>query len=246
MKTPFDLVKEFHHAFNHPSPKEITVLSPELLQLRFKLIFEELNELSAEFGYELKAELISNTSFDNSKLDIANIGKELADILYVINGFADNMGLPMNEIFKEVHRSNMSKLDDDGKPVYRPDGKILKGNNYSPADIKTVLDTYFNKIPLSEAPKPSIDAFMSIVRFEDDDDYEEVEDRLIDTWKHGTEHQLIIKRISDNTLWAIIYRKDNYGDYNELRDGDLDSSYINRVFPKERTITDYVSVRPTK
>ena len=58
--------------------------------------------------------------------------KELADLVYVCYQFAENMGWFLDEALNRVHVSNMSKLDKDGKPIYREDGKVLKGPNYSP------------------------------------------------------------------------------------------------------------------
>ena len=73
---------------------------------------------------------------------IENIAKELADLIYVTYGTVLAYGLQdkFTDIFDEVHRSNMSKLDEDGNPVLREDGKVLKSENYSPADIKKILD----------------------------------------------------------------------------------------------------------
>ena len=64
----------------------------------------------------------------------------LTDLLYVIYGMGITYGLNLDECFKEVHRSNMSKLGADGKPIYRSDGKVLKGENYSPPNLKRILN----------------------------------------------------------------------------------------------------------
>ena len=61
--------------------------------------------------------------------------KELADLVYVCYQYAENMGWFLDEALDRVHKSNMSKLDDDGNPVYRDDGKVLKGPNYQPPDL---------------------------------------------------------------------------------------------------------------
>ncbi len=58
--------------------------------------------------------------------------KELADLVYVCYQYAENMGWFLDEALNRVHESNMSKLDEDGKPIYREDGKVLKGPNYKP------------------------------------------------------------------------------------------------------------------
>ncbi len=58
--------------------------------------------------------------------------KELADLVYVCYQYAENMGWLLDEALDRVHKSNMSKLDDNGEPIYREDGKVLKGPNYQP------------------------------------------------------------------------------------------------------------------
>ena len=61
--------------------------------------------------------------------------KELADLVYVCDQYAENMGWLLDEAMNRVHESNMSKLGEDGKPIYREDGKVLKGPNYKPPDL---------------------------------------------------------------------------------------------------------------
>jgi len=61
--------------------------------------------------------------------------KELADLVYVCYQYAENMGWLLDEALNRVHLSNMSKLGEDGKPIYREDGKVLKGPNYKPPDL---------------------------------------------------------------------------------------------------------------
>ena len=65
--------------------------------------------------------------------------KELADLVYVCYQFAENMGWFLDEALNRVHESNMSKLDEDGNPVYRDDGKVLKGPNYKPPDLSDLF-----------------------------------------------------------------------------------------------------------
>ena len=114
-KTMFEMVNEFHHAYNVPAPKEATLGSREIQQLRYSLIREELEEyLAAVYSG-----------------DLIGIADALADLAYVVLGTAAAHGLVrFDEIFAEVHRSNMSKLGDDGKPILRDDGKVLKGPNF--------------------------------------------------------------------------------------------------------------------
>ena len=65
--------------------------------------------------------------------------KELADLVYVAYQYATNMGWDLDEALNRVHLSNMSKLDDDGKPIYRDDGKVLKGPNYKPPTLTDLI-----------------------------------------------------------------------------------------------------------
>ena len=65
--------------------------------------------------------------------------KELADLVYVCYKYAENMGWFLDEAMNRVHESNMSKLDEDGKPIYREDGKVLKGPNYKPPNLSDLF-----------------------------------------------------------------------------------------------------------
>ena len=65
--------------------------------------------------------------------------KELADLVYVCYQYAENMGCVLDEALNRVHLSNMSKLDEEGKPVYREDGKVLKGPNYKPPTLTDLV-----------------------------------------------------------------------------------------------------------
>lgn len=124
----FDKVKEFHEAFGHPVNGKKT--HSELV-LRFNLIDEEHNEVANAL-----ADLDEARHKDDVREAKMALTKELADLLYVVFGTAVSLGLPLNEVFAEVHASNMSKLGEDGKPILREDGKVLKGPNYREAQIK--------------------------------------------------------------------------------------------------------------
>ena len=65
--------------------------------------------------------------------------KELADLIYVCYQYAANMNWDLDEALHRVHISNMSKLDEDGKPIFREDGKVLKGPNYSPPNLEDLV-----------------------------------------------------------------------------------------------------------
>ena len=72
--------------------------------------------------------------------DIVEIADALGDMLYIIYGTSVSYGIPIDLIFEEIHRSNMSKLGEDGHPIRRADGKILKGPNYFRPDISKILN----------------------------------------------------------------------------------------------------------
>lgn len=71
--------------------------------------------------------------------DIVGIADALGDMVYVIYGTALTYGIDLNAVITEIHRANMSKLGEDGHPIYRGDGKVLKGPNYIPPDIEAVM-----------------------------------------------------------------------------------------------------------
>ena len=126
MKEFIDMVEQFHTAFNQENAEKPINVSPDMAALRFDLIFEE----SREYLDACKS---------GSVVDIADA---LGDQLYIIYGTILKHGLQdkIEDIFKEIHRSNMSKLNSDGMPIYREDGKILKGPFYSKPDILSVLN----------------------------------------------------------------------------------------------------------
>ena len=85
------------------------------------------------------AELLGIDMNEEIKAAKAALLKELCDLQYVLSGFAVTFGLPFDEAFKRVHESNMSKLGPDGKPIYREDGKVLKGPNYKKPDLSDLV-----------------------------------------------------------------------------------------------------------
>ena len=94
-----------------------------------KLIVEEFKEF-------LEAE---GTLFRSNPSCHADCLKELADLVYVCYQYAANMGWDLDEAMFRVHQSNMSKLDEEGKPIYREDGKVLKGPNYQPPNLADLV-----------------------------------------------------------------------------------------------------------
>ena len=122
----FEKVQIFHKATR--ASQNIWPPTDEILNLRLSLIDEELDELKDEFD-----EYYENREL-HPAIDKEQVAKELADLLYVVYGAADTFGIPIDEVFTEVHKSNMSKLV-DGKPLLRHDGKIMKGPNYKPPQL---------------------------------------------------------------------------------------------------------------
>jgi len=126
-------VKDFHDAF------DLGVALPfsaELLRLRKTLIHEEAQELFEELDRAV-AEMQEKGVV--SKETQMNLMKEMADLQYVLSGTAVVFGLPVERVFDRVHDSNMSKLDAEGKPLRREDGKILKGPLYHPPQLDDLL-----------------------------------------------------------------------------------------------------------
>tara|TARA_B100001113_G_scaffold63456_1_gene48544 strand:+ start:186 stop:569 length:384 start_codon:yes stop_codon:yes gene_type:complete len=119
----FDKVRNFMKAFGQEVKRSPEFPTEETAKLRIELIVEELNEL-----IDAKEDK-----------DLIGIADALTDILYVTYGAGHAFGIDLDECFREVQRSNMSKLGEDGKPIYREDGKVLKGPNYSEPDLKKTL-----------------------------------------------------------------------------------------------------------
>ncbi|MCB0795797.1 MAG: nucleoside triphosphate pyrophosphohydrolase family protein [Flavobacteriales bacterium] len=119
-------VRAFHDAFgigNAVSP--VADIGVREALLRYKLIREENEEY-------LEAAL---------RDDLVEVADALGDILYILCGTMLKHGLQekMHAVFREIQRSNMSKLDRDGKPIYREDGKVLKSDRYSPPQLEPIL-----------------------------------------------------------------------------------------------------------
>ena len=94
------------------------------------------NLITEEFKEFLEAD---GMLFRDSPKYPADCLKELSDLVYVCYQYAVNMGWDLDEAMFRVHQSNMSKLDDEGKPIYREDGKVLKGPNYKPPNLEDLV-----------------------------------------------------------------------------------------------------------
>lgn len=119
----FDKVKDFMIAYDQEVLDEPSLPTFDVAKLRTELIREEYTELIDAIN----------------KMDIVEIGDALTDLLYVTYGAGHAIGINLDKCFEEVHNSNMSKLGEDGKPIYREDGKVLKGPNYWAPNLKRVL-----------------------------------------------------------------------------------------------------------
>ena len=118
----FTDVKDFQTAFGQRVGEKPELPDANERVLRMRLLSEEFEEYR-------------NAEYDNNIVEIADA---LADIIYIACGTAVSYGIPLDEIFNEVHRSNMAKLV-DGKVLRREDGKIKKPEGWTPPDIKSII-----------------------------------------------------------------------------------------------------------
>ena len=121
--TNFELVGDFMEAFGQDVQLEPTWPDFNTRELRLELIAEELDELSDAVADR----------------DMIQIADALTDLLYVIYGAGHAFGIDLDECFQEVHASNMSKLGENGRPIYREDGKVMKGPGYFEPDLEGIL-----------------------------------------------------------------------------------------------------------
>lgn len=127
MKNKINCVKLFHESFGLGVSEEMKAdLGKAKNSLRFNLMDEENNEY---------LEAAAND-------DMVEVADALGDMLYILCGtiLEHGMQYKIEEVFNEIQRSNMSKLGQDGKPIYREDGKVLKGPNYFKPNIESILN----------------------------------------------------------------------------------------------------------
>ncbi len=127
MEEIINKVKEFHEVFGlNYADKPVVSIDMRTIELRHRLMQEENDEYleAAQEG------------------DLTLVADALGDKLYILCGtiLAHGLQHKIVEVFNEIHQSNMSKLDENGMPIYREDGKILKSSKYFMPDIKSVLE----------------------------------------------------------------------------------------------------------
>ena len=121
--TNFESVRKFMETFGQDIKKKASFPNSKIISLRYDLIREELEELRDAID----------------KKDIKEVADALTDILYVTYGAGHAFGINLDKCFEEVQNSNMSKLGDDGKPIYSEKGKVLKGPNYFKPNLSNLL-----------------------------------------------------------------------------------------------------------
>ena len=126
----FDDVKTFMQTFGQEIKIKAEFPEEKIVKLRFNLIKEELNELQNAIKTK----------------DLKEIADALTDILYVTYGAGHAYGIDLDKCFKEVQKSNMSKLGEDGKPIYNKKGKVMKGAKYIEPNliVKALLKDVFS------------------------------------------------------------------------------------------------------
>ena len=125
MRKQLEQVKEFNKAFDIEDADKPRLISKEDYDLRWDLMDEENQEYHEACEQE----------------DLVEVADALTDQLYILCGtiLKHGMGNIIEDLFDEVHRSNMSKLDENGKRIVREDGKILKSNLYTPPNLKPIV-----------------------------------------------------------------------------------------------------------
>ena len=130
----------FRHKFPRPEGynTDRIALSETLLREEFKEVMEALAnyEVASEFARIWKSDQLAKDTLRKRRAELL---KELCDLVYVAVDAAVAEKLPFDVAFNRVHASNMSKLGEDGKPVYREDGKVTKGPNYKPAQLEDLV-----------------------------------------------------------------------------------------------------------
>lgn len=124
--TNFEKVENFMDKFGQEVKSSPEFPDIETQALRYDLIKEELEEFYDAMGNK----------------DLVEVADALTDLLYVVYGAGHAFGINLDICFNRVHSSNMSKLGEDGKPIYREDGKVLKGPNFHEPDLEGLINKF--------------------------------------------------------------------------------------------------------
>ena len=119
----FNSVKKFMQTFGQEVKNKAALPNDKIIKLRYDLILEELNEFKQALDQK----------------DLKEVADALTDILYVTYGAGHAFGIDLDKCFEEVQNSNMSKLGDNGKPIYNEYGKVMKGPNYYKPDLNKFI-----------------------------------------------------------------------------------------------------------
>lgn len=150
-------VKSFHKLYNQKIRTEVkenfSDVSDEEIAMRINLIAEEFCEMLDAFGVKYNFEFVLDDEYSASsrkldaswvstfrdKIDVVEVADAIGDQKYVLMGTDLTLGIDGDSVSLEIHNSNMTKLGEDGNPIYRSDGKILKGPDYVKPNIKKIL-----------------------------------------------------------------------------------------------------------
>ncbi|WP_182353463.1 GNAT family N-acetyltransferase [Flaviflexus huanghaiensis] len=143
-KDPEALVREFHETYAMPIADDGPNVDRDRTHMRMALIAEEFHELVAAVYGEAAGRIVDEAygeavKRDDNSRDTVETADALADLIYVIYGMALETGIPLADVLREVQAANLSKLGEDGKPIYRPDGKVMKGPAYFRPRVDRVL-----------------------------------------------------------------------------------------------------------
>ncbi|MPV35733.1 bifunctional GNAT family N-acetyltransferase/nucleoside triphosphate pyrophosphohydrolase family protein [Georgenia subflava] len=143
-RDPEALVRQFHDTYALPVVADAPSVDRDRVHMRMALVAEETAELveavyGEAAGAEMSAAFTRAVAADDGTRDTVEAADALGDLTYVVYGMALECGIPLDDVLAEIQASNLSKLGADGKPIYREDGKVLKGPGFFPPDIARVL-----------------------------------------------------------------------------------------------------------
>ena len=168
--TPYQMVRAFHALYDMPRPKAYTPLTPQRMAMRAGLVVEELQEFFYKaFGITMTCQFTVFTDDANQEnaeqdarahleeavrqaeyFDPIEGADAAGDSIYVWVGLFIELGINLDDVLREIHASNMTKLGEDGTVLRREDGKVLKGPNYMPPQIDAVLEQQFTQMDPEE------------------------------------------------------------------------------------------------